>query len=439
VVDPRWRKPRALMGLPLALTFAALAAGAARLIVTRVRAARHARRAFVLESTKAVPAASDPAFLGQLAKATGMTFTHDNEIEVVRNSDGIINRLYEDIGRARASVTLQVYFARPGAVADDLADIMGRRARAGVNVRVLFDALGCRGLSDAYFVRLRASGVEVHLMRPLRWYAPHRFTYRAHSRIAIIDGRIGYTGGFGIADAWRDGPNLAENWQDISVRFTGSTVAAAQKAFAEAWEETTGERLHGPALFPSLRGSGSQTAAFLRTAPCEGRFGARALFEHALSSARRSIYATTGYFAPSDDLIALLSRAVRRGVDVRVLATGEATDIRIVRWAGRSIYDRLLRDGVRIYEYMPTMLHAKTMVIDGVLASIGAINFDRRSLEVNDETTLVVNDHAIGRELDLMFHRDLRDAREIELEHFSKRGWVERAWEEMARPLREQL
>jgi cardiolipin synthase A/B len=427
------------MGLPLALTFAALTAGVARLLAARARSAREERRALAM-ATANVPAASDPELVSQLAGATGMTFTDDNEVEIVRNSDGIINRLFDDIGHARNSVTLQVYFARPGTVASELADIVCQRARAGVKVRLLFDHLGCRGLSRAYLRRMRKQGVEVEYMRPIRWTAPHRITYRAHSRIAVIDGKIGYTGGFGIADSWRGGPNVAEAWQDISVRFTGSTVIQAQVAFADAWKETTGETLHGPAFFPPTGALVSaQTAAFLRTAPCQGRFGARSLFAYALSSARRSIYASTGYFAPSDDLVHLLSRAVRRGVDVRVLATGESTDIRIVRWAGRSMYDRLLKDGIRIYEYMPSMLHAKTMVIDGVLASIGAINFDRRSLEMNDETTLVVRDRGIGRELDEMFHRDLLDAREITLAHFSRRGWHERAWEEMARPLREQL
>src|SRR5690606_4110776 len=169
---------------------------------------------------------------------------------------------------------------------------------------------------------------------------------------------------------------------------------------------------------PPSRAEPRLTAAFLRTAPCEGRFGAKPLLGYAISAARRSVYASTGYFAPTDDLVFLLSEAVKRGVDVRVLAAGEATDLRLVRWAGRSLYERLLLDGIRIYEYVPRMLHAKTMVIDGILASIGAINFDRRSLEINDETTLVVRDESIGKALDRMFHCDLLDAREIELDSF---------------------
>jgi cardiolipin synthase A/B len=428
------------MGIPLALTFAALTAGFAGLLSARARAAQRTCPALSPAHAAAVPAATDPNFVDRLAAVTGMTFTDDNAVEVIRNSDGIIRKLFDDIAGARESVTLQVYFARPGSVTSELAEIVSARARAGVQVRLLFDAIGCRGLQPRYFDALRHRGVAVHLLRPVRWYAPHRITFRAHSRIAVIDGRVGYTGGFGLADAWRHEPGSTEGWQDISVRFTGSTVVQAQTAFAEAWKEATGTEL-GEMFFPRplpTRGP-TQRAAFLRTAPCEGRMGAKPLVEWALASARRTIYATTGYFAPSDNLVSLLSQAVRRGVDVRMLTTGEATDIRIVRWAGRSIYDRLLRDGIRIYEYLPSMLHAKTMVIDGVIASIGAINFDRRSLEVNDETTLVVSDESIGAQLDQMFHRDLLDAREVELESFRRRSWVDRAYEELAGPLRQQL
>ena len=428
------------MGLPLALTFAALTAGLASVVSVRVRKARRARDALTPAEASEVPAAADPAFVDRLAEVTGMTFTSDNAVEVIRNSDGIIRRLFADIASARRSVTLQVYFARPGSVARELAAIVAERASTGVAVRILFDAIGCRGFDRTYFDDLRRNGVAVHRMRPIRWYAPHRITYRAHSRIAVIDGVVGYTGGFGIANAWRHDPDSADGWQDISVRFTGSTAHHAQVAFADAWRETAGEELQGPVFFPAQPlVEANHQAAFLRTAPCRGSMAAKPLVEWALSSARRSIYATTGYFAPDDNLMALLANAVRRGVDVRILTTGEATDLRIVRWAGRSTYGRLLRQGVRIYEYLPRMLHAKTMVVDGILSSVGAINFDRRSLEVNDETTLVVRDETIGSRLDAMFHRDLLDSREIEIAEFERRGWVERAYEELAAPIREQL
>lgn len=376
------------------------------------------------------PAAAEfPAGVELLA---GAALHPGNRVELLRNGDGTFPRLWEELRSARESILFQNYYAESGKVAETTVEILSERARAGVRVRFLYDPVGFRGLAAPALERLREAGVEVHPLRPLRLRALHRANHRAHSRIVVVDGAVGYTGGFGLSDRWLGDGRHAGEWRDTNVRVTGPAVAPMEAAFASLRAEATGE-LFVPAPLPRPSADGPHRAAFFHSSPGVGSTTAERLLALTVAGARRSVHVWSGYFAPEDGLVQLLAAAARRGVEVRVLtATGEHTDIPVALWAGRARYPELLEAGVRIHEYRPAMMHAKSFVVDGVWCAVGAINFDNRSLALNDESALLVWNGSVGAELEADFREDLRHADEILPEAFRGRGWGERARETAA-------
>lgn len=372
------------------------------------------------------PPPVDSLFAHTMEMYTGSHIEPGNRVEPLLNGDGIYPRLWRDIDAASSTVTVQMYYSQPGQVADTLQRHLIRAAQRKVRVKLLLDAFGSQNLSDEWRESLHDAGVEVATLRNLRWYAFHTATNRSHARVVVIDGRIGYTGGFGLADYWLGNARTSEEWRETSVRFEGPAVAWLQAAFATAWAEATGELLTGDIYFPRdvpHSSPGAMRAGLLFTSPTAGSTSAERFFALSIASARRTLYITNSYFVPDDDFRRLLIRARARGVDVRILTVGEETDVKSTLWAGRWRYEELLRGGVRIWEYQPTMIHAKTIVVDGLWSSIGSMNFDNRSLAHNNETSLVVLDSAFGARIDQIFLDDLKSAREIQLEQFRRRGW----------------
>ena len=378
------------------------------------------------------PAASDTLFANTMELYTGTHITPGNLVTELLNGDGIYPVLFRDIDAARQTITMQMYYSQPGRVADEVQRRLMAAARRKVRVKLLLDAFGSQNLSDEWRDSLRAAGAEVQDLRPLRWYRFHEATNRSHARVVVIDGRIGYTGGFGLADYWLGNGRRPGEWRETSVRFEGPAVLQLQAAFAVAWAEPSGELLTGDVFFPRdvpRSTPGASSAGLLYTAPTQGSTSAERFLALSIAGARRTLYITNSYFVPDDDFRRLLTRARKRGVDVRVLTVGNETDVKSTLWAGRWRYEELLRAGVRVYEYRPAMMHAKTMVVDGVWSTIGSMNFDNRSLAFNDETNLVVLDPVVGARMNAEFLEDLRHADEIVLEQWVKRGWWERTLE----------
>jgi cardiolipin synthase len=261
------------------------------------------------------------------------------------------------------------------------------------------------------------AGVEVALLRQLQWYTLHMVTERSHSRVVVVDGRVGYTGGFGLADYWLGAGHAPEEWRETNVRFEGPAVAQLQAAFAVAWAEATGELLTGETFYPpiSFDTVGTVRAALFHSVPATGSTPAERYFALSIAGARRTLYITNAYFVPDDDFRNLLKRAVRRGVDVRILTTGPRTDVRSTLWASQYRYPELLAAGVRIYEFQPANMHAKAMTVDGTWGSVGSMNFDNRSLAFNNETTLLVLDRRVVAGMDSTFMDDLRSSHEVTL------------------------
>jgi cardiolipin synthase len=299
-------------------------------------------------------------------------------------------------------------------------------------VFVLYDAFGTQSLSGERLAAFRSAGIQAVPFRPLRLATLWRVQNRSHVRAFVIDGRVGWTGGFGIDDKWLGDGHTNRAWRETNVRFTGPAVLQLQAAFAAAWSEATGTLFTGRATVDRDSARSGVTAGLLYAAPTLGSTPAERFLALSIAGARRTLYITNAYFAPDDNFVGLLTRAARRGVDVRLLVGGRRTDIRMTWWAGRARYQRLLAAGVRIYEWQPSTLHAKTFVIDGLWSSIGTMNFDNRSLALNDEVTLMVLDPDVGRRLEAQFVDDLRWATEITAARFAQRPWRERIGEWIA-------
>ena len=389
--------------------------------VTRGTAVRHVRG---VAADGVVISVSEPEFPLVATMATGAWLAVGNRVEVTQNGDGTFPRLWEDLRSARQAITLQLYYGAPGQTADVLTAILRERASAGVRVFVLYDAFGTVDIPSAHRDALRSSGVVVEPFRPVRLSTLHLAQNRSHVRGIVIDGRIGWTGGFGIDAKWLGDGRTNGSWRETNVRFEGPAVRQLQAAFAAAWVEATGVMFTGRATIEE-RPDGA-TAGLLYTAPTLGSTAAERFFALSIGAARKTLYITNAYFAPDRNFIDLLTAAAQRGVDVRILTAGPRTDVNVVRFAGRAWYDTLLRSGVRLYEWQPTTLHAKTFVVDGLWSTVGSMNFDNRSMALNDESNLMVLDRTVGGEMNRMFRDDLQHAREIRLDTFNARWWFQR-------------
>ncbi|MGH7482497.1 MAG: phospholipase D-like domain-containing protein [Longimicrobiales bacterium] len=380
------------------------------------------------------PDASDDDFRRVIEAHLNTTMLNENALEVLTNG-AVYPRLFEDLSRAERLITWHVFWFKPGRLAERLREVLEERARAGVKVLLIRDAFGswARGW-DGYWDSLEAAGVEIATFRPLRWNTIYKVQQRSHTRTVVIDGRLGYTGGFSICDEWLGDGRHPDQWRDTSVRIDGPSAAQLQSAFAADWAEARGELIVGDDAFPpdvfDRRDSGGY-AGLIYSAPSVGSTDAERYFALSITAAKRRLYITNPYFVPDDDFRRLLAAAVERGVDVRVLTPGRNTDKKAVLYAGRAHFEAMLSAGIRIYEYDPTMVHAKTLVADGVWSSIGTINFDNRSMSLNDEVALVIHDGEVGAVLERLFLDDIEYATELELETFTQRSAPSRVLERL--------
>jgi cardiolipin synthase len=373
-------------------------------------------------------APSEAQFPLGVALLTGTVLAHGNRVELALNGDGTFSRLWDDLRSARQSITAQMYYGEPGHVADTLVGILRERAAAGVRVFLLYDAFGTSGISSDLLATLRQSGIEAVPFRPLRLSTLYVLQNRSHLRGIVIDGCVGWTGGFGIDDKWLGDGHTNGGWRETNVRFEGPAVLQLQAAFAASWAEATGVLVSGRHTVDRQEG-GVAAAGLLYAAPTLGSTAAERFVAMSIAGARKTLYVTNAYFAPGKHFVALLVDAARRGVDVRLLLAGPRTDIRLARHAGRARYDTLLSAGVRIWEWQPTTLHAKTFVVDGIWSNIGSMNFDNRSMVLNDEAALMILDPDAGARMDAVFLDDLQYAEEIRLERFRQRGVASRVAE----------
>jgi cardiolipin synthase len=389
------------------------------------------RRVIAIDRSGAPPAITDSTFARAMDLMSGSRLEPGNRVEILENGNGTYPAVWDAISSAKRTLTVQWYYSQPGAVADTFAARVAERARAGVKVAVLMDAFGSQNLTREWADKLRSAGVRLAWLRPVHWYTLQKANFRSHARVLVVDGTRGFTGGYGLADYWLGDGRHDDQWRDTNVEIEGPIVMQLQAAFAAAWAEATGELPTGDQFFPpaALRPAGTTVAGVLYTQPTTGSTNAERFMALSIVSARKRIWLANSYFVPDDDFRNMLTDAARRGVDVRILTAGPKTDVKTTTWAGRARYEELLRVGVRIYEYQPTMLHAKTFVIDGLWSTIGSLNFDNRSLAFNNETNVVVLDSAFAGRMERSFEEDLKYSKEITLAEHRRRGWKERVEE----------
>ena len=386
-----------------------------------------------VEGNRDLPRTDEESFARSMELLTHSDLQYGNDATLCLNGEGTYEQLFRDLATARETITLQLYYCHPGKLADRFRDVLRERAKAGVRVLFLLDAFGSAPLKEEYFKSLRAAGVEIAKFRPVRWYALEKAYARSHIRVVVVDGRIAYTGGFGMDDKWLGDGQHENQWRETNVRFTGPAVSQLQATFATGWAEATGELLTGETLFPPMstdeENGQAMRAAVIHAAPTIGSTAAERLLALSIASARRTLYITNSYFVPDDDFVRLLGEAAERGVDVRILTAGRLNDVKSTWYAGRAQYERLLERGVRIFWYQPAMIHAKSFVVDGCWSSVGTMNFDNRSLAFNDESNLLVLDERFGGALQEVFLGDLARSKEVTLEEFRRRPLRERVLE----------
>lgn len=386
----------------------------------------------------------EAAFFPTIEAHTSAPIVGGNRVEVLLNGDATFPVMLRAIKAAQSSITFAQYLFEGGVLAREFAEAFAERCRAGVKANILLDSHGSGNTPADILALMRDAGCRVEFFRPVEVPAlifPWRllrYNYRNHRRILVIDGKIGFTGGYGIADTWKGDGRTADHWRETNVRIEGPAVKFLQAAFAESWLETTAIAIGGEIYFPRLSPVGEMPVQIVSSSPAGGSFQNYMLFLLSINSARRSILITNPYFIPDSAMTQALLNAVARGVRVLVLAPGKI-DSRLTYVASRSHYGELLQGGVEIFEYQPALMHAKTMVVDDIWATIGSTNFDNRSFALNEELNLTVYNRPVAQRLAAVFREDLKHSKKITYEEWRSRSVFERLWEIFAFPVKEQL
>ena len=391
------------------------------------------------ENVPALYGLDDPQFRRVMGVMLGPGMLPGNRVEALLNGDEIFPAMLEAIRGAKRTITFETYVYYSGRIGAEFSRALAERARAGVKVHVIFDAIGAGKIDEKFVDEMKAAGVEVERYNPVRWYTLARMNNRTHRKLLVIDGAVAFTGGAGIADEWAGDAQDPKHWRDTHFRIEGPAVAQMQAAFMENWIEITGEVLHGEPYFPPLGAAGGQTAQFFVSSPGGGGESMQLMVLLSIAAARRELLISASYFVPDNVEVRALAAAARRGARVRIIVPGPHNDAEIVRRASRSGWGELLRAGVEIHEYQPTMYHCKVMVVDSLWTSVGSTNFDSRSFAVNDEANLNVYDREFSSEQVRIFEDDLKRARRITLEEWRNRPWTEKLREHVASLLGAQL
>ena len=372
--------------------------------------------------------ADDPRHSAYVSALVGGALSKGNRYDVLTNGDQFFPAMLEAIRSAKRRISFETYIYDDGQVASQFTAALEDALHRGVHVNLVVDSVGASGMTAETIKRLEAAGCHIGSFHSLKWYNLEEVNYRTHRKILIIDGRIAFTGGAGVADHWLGHAEDKEHWRDTQVRMRGPVVRLVEGAFYENFFETAGSVT--PELDdPETEGDDTGHSLVLRSSPSGGSNDLKRLYLLGIASARRTIDITSPYFVTDESSDWSLGDAVSRGVKIRILVEGDKTDAMPVKYASREAYDRLLAMGIEIYEYQPTMMHTKTLVVDGEWSMFGSANFDNRSLELNDELNVAVSDRELARRFTADFDQDLRVSSRLELSRWRQRSTLEKARE----------
>lgn len=366
----------------------------------------------------------DPQFERSMSQLLGPPILSGNRITPLNNGVEIFPAMLAGIARAKTSITFETYIFCSGEVAELFSHALAAKAREGVKVHVLIDGMGCDCVEGEALRRMTDAGVEVEVYH-LKTLG--RFNQRTHRKLLVIDGWLGFTGGVGIADEWMGSADAPEHWRDTHYQVEGPVVAQFQAAFLDNWMKTHATVLHGDAYFPVIAEQGPHRCQMFKSSPMEGSESARLMYLLSITAAEKSLRVGNAYFVPDDLVTETLIAAVRRGVTVEVMVPGPHLDSILVRHSSRHRWGSLLENGVRIYEYQPTMYHCKVMIIDDLWVSVGSANFDNRSFRLNDEANLNVFDREFALRECEEFRKDKENAREVTWEQWKRRPLAQKA------------
>jgi cardiolipin synthase A/B len=379
---------------------------------------------------------ADPQFTRMIGNLLGPTLVGGNRIQTLCNGDEIFPAMLDAIRGARRTITFETYIYWSGEIARQFADALAERAKAGVRVHIMLDWLGSGKIDKALLREMKAAGCQVVEYHPFYFYDINSFQqldHRTHRKILVVDGRIGFAGGVGIADVWLGNADRPDHWRENHYRVDGPAVAQLQAVFMDNWMQTTGQVLHGDDYFPTLDAAGDEFAQTFKSSAQGGSESMQLMFLLSIACAGKEVLMESAYFVPDELTIRALLAARRRGVDVQIIVPGPKIDEKIVRRASRATWGRLLKEGVKIYEYQPTMFHCKLLIVDGLWVSLGSSNIDNRSFRLNDEANLNVYDGEFARRQVEVFGDDRLHAKEITYEAWSHRPLRERAIERLSK------
>ena len=384
------------------------------------------------------PPVSSPAFRQSMGNVVGTPFLDGNRITTLVNGKEIFPAMLSAIRQAKKTINFETFVFEKGEVPEQFAEALAERARAGVKVNVILDAHGARK-SRAYHDRLRSAGVQFERYHHI-WYPDlRRYNNRTHRKLLVVDGKVGFIGGVGIADQWGGDADSPEHWRDCHYRVEGPAVALLQGVFTENWLKVREEILVGPDYFPALPAAGSIAASAFRSSPKGGNYSVPLMYHLAIAAARKSLKIENAYFVPDRQTVDALVLAAQRGVKVQIILPGEHIDQKAVRRASRKRWKKLIAAGIEIYEFEPTMIHSKLLIADGLFVSIGSANFDNRSLRLNDEANLNVLNASFAAEQARLFAKDLARSKQVTFDEAKKKAPAEAPAQAVQAPLESQL
>ena len=368
----------------------------------------------------------DPQFRRSIGVLLGPPILEGNKVEALLNGDQIFPAMLAAIRDAEQTITLETYIYWSESIGTEFSQALSERARAGVKVHLMLDFMGSMKMDNKLVDEMKAAGVQVQRYHKPAWWKLARMNNRTHRKLLVVDGKIGFTGGVGIADTWRGNAQDKDHWRDSHFRVEGPVVGQIQGVFNDNWTKATGVVLDGPGYFPELTPKGNMPAQMFSSSPTGGSESMHLMYLMAITAASKTIDLSAAYFVPDDLTIRTIIAAAKRGVKVRLITPGPIIDSTLVKAASRERWPELMAAGVQIAEYKPTMYHVKTLIVDNLLVSVGSTNFDNRSFSINDEANLNVMDEAFATQMSEIYEADWARATPVSAHKFAQRPWHQR-------------